>query len=730
MSSFPGARLGVLALVIAACSTSGTIVPLDAGSTDAGLLDAASPLPDAASDVSVSDATLPPPQARVSTQLASWRFFASNTLTGAQATGFDDSAWQVVTAPHTFDGRVLPFVAYSHAWYRTHLQVTPAMKAGRIYVDFEGAGTISDVYLNGQMLGEHRGLFTRFVFDATSAAFVGDNVLAVQTDNTDADSLDTLPSTPIERDYYEPYGGIYRKAWLLTVDPVHIARTDLASSGVYLTPTVPETGGDGTLAARTMVRNTTDGGRAIDVTHHVNDASGTEVATLRTQVVVAAGDTVTASAMGTVPAPHRWAPGSPYLYSVVTELSVDGVVRDSVTEKVGFRNFRLTPTAFYINGVNTPLRGIAKHQESEQHFTAMTDDELRADWTGMQAIGFNFVRAVHYPHAHLEYDLADSLGMVVWVENGNSTPYPHTQTGDTNTREMVRQNYNHPSIAFWDAGNETVDTNNPPTVQAAVGYAQAIHQEDSTRLVTYASSELSFTDPAFDFIGENLYEGLVSGNPWGFESDAAKYHYVSENGSRATVTQHVDYAAAPNSRVPNVFEPEEYIQNTAEASAEVVFRTQTSQVPIFAWWAYRDFQLNGRLDGVCNNGLVTYDGAHLKDHAYLYQAFLLPNQPVVHIVGALYYVRRGAANNGIKAYSNAEHLDLSIDGVDMGAMSNGAFVQPVTGRTVDNTFSGRSRCSRAPTTCTSTMAPGTPTTPSSCSRVREDNRRPRSRRRP
>ena len=635
----------------------------------------------------VSDVALPPALARTSTQLTAWRFFASNNLTGAQAPSFDDSTWQAVTVPHTFDGRGLPIATYSHAWYRTHVQVTAAMKAhGRIYVDFEGAGTISDVYLNGQSLGEHRGLYTRFVFDASDAAVVGDNVLAVQTDNTDADSADCLPSTPIARDYYEPYGGIYRKAWLLTVDEVHVAPTDLASPGVYLTPTVPETGGDGTLSVRTQVRNTSAGGRAVHVVHHVDDAKGTEVATLTADVLIAAGGTLTAQASGTVTAPHRWSPADPYLYSVVTELSIDGVVRDSVTQTIGFRTFRMTPTAFFINGVNTPLRGIAKHQESEQHFTAMTDDELRADWAGMHAVGFNLVRLVHYPHAHLEYDLADSMGFVVWTENGNSTPYPFTQTGDTNTRELVRQNYDHPSIAFWAAGNETVDPSNQTTVDAAVGYAKALHEEDATRLVTYASSSLTFTDPSFDFIGENLYEGLVQGDPWGFEADAAQYHYVSENGSRATVTQHIDYAAAPTSRQPNVFEPEEYIQNTVEASAQVVFRTQTGQVPLFAWWAYRDFQLAGRMDGVCNNGLVTYDGAHPKDHYFLYQSFLLPGQPVVHLVGALDYVRRGAASNGIKVYSNAAKLDLTIDGVDMGTMADGAFTQPVTGREVDDVF--------------------------------------------
>jgi len=643
----------------------------DGGPTDAG---------------TVGDAAIGVPLPRTPTQLTSWRFIASNSLTGAEAPTFDDGAWQSVTVPHTFEGRGVPFVTYSHAWYRTHFHLDASTAGGRVYVQFEGAGTIADVYVNGQQLGEHRGLYTAFTLDASPAAVAGDNVLAVRIDNTDASSGDTLPATPVARNYFEPYGGIYRKAWLLAVDPIHVAPTDLGSSGVYLTPKVPESGGNGTLEARTIVRNTSAATRAVHVTHLVNDAANTTVATLATDVMVGAGATVTSDATGTVPSPHPWAPGNPYLYSVVTRLSVDGVVRDSMTEPIGFRTFRLTTTDFFVNGVSTPLRGVAKHQESEDHFAAMTDDELRADWGAMQAVGFDFVRLVHYPHARLEYDLADQLGMVVWTENGYVTPNAWTQTADTETREWVRQNYNHPSIAFWDVGNESVSANDATTVDAMERFAKAVHEEDSTRLVTYANSNsnIPFSDPALDFMGQNLYEGLTQNNPWGFENDAAAFHYVSENGSRAEVTQHSDYATAVSSRVANVFEPEEFIQPTVEASAETVFRTRSGQVPLFAWWAFRDFQLYGRIDGICNNGLYTWDGVHPKDHAFLFESFLLKT-PVVHILGATYFVRRGAANNGIKVYSNAAKLDLAIDGTDMGTLTAGSYTQP-NGRTVDETF--------------------------------------------
>jgi beta-galactosidase len=123
-----------------------------------------------------------------------------------------------------------------------------------------------------------------------------------------------------------------------------------------------------------------------------------------------------------------------------------------VAEHIGFRTYKLTTTDFTLNGVSTRLRGVCKHQETEYHATAVSVSELTADWDNLSDLGVNYVRLVHYPHAQLEYDLADQRGIMVWSENGHTNSAAETANGDNINREMVYQNWNHPSIVFGGSG--------------------------------------------------------------------------------------------------------------------------------------------------------------------------------------------------------------------------------------------------------------------------------------
>ncbi|HKD43762.1 MAG TPA: beta galactosidase jelly roll domain-containing protein, partial [Myxococcaceae bacterium] len=193
----------------------------------------------------------PPTSGRTKTQLSdTWKFIASNALTGAEAVGYDDSSWSSVSVPHTWD-TVTGVTRYTNSWYRTHFTIPDTSAGNSVYIYFEGVFQIADVYLNGQSLGQHRGGYTRFIFDATNAAiFGGDNVLAVKVSNDSCS--DCLPDgTPR---LFKGYGGIYRKTWYLTTSPYHVATTDYASSGVYITPS--NVGSDSAdISVRTLLRN-------------------------------------------------------------------------------------------------------------------------------------------------------------------------------------------------------------------------------------------------------------------------------------------------------------------------------------------------------------------------------------------------------------------------------------------------------------------------------------------
>ena len=615
--------------------------------------------------------------------LTAWKFNPQPpSKGGVEKPGFDDHKWQSVTVPHTWNSKTQT-QTHRAAEYRTHFVIS---NAGReCFVCFNGAGTIADVYVNGVFLGSHRGAYTRFVFDATRAVRVGDNVLAVRCDTNPADTADCLPAGDGYQLYHVP-GGLYRPAYLLETSLLHIDPTDDAASGVFLTPVffMPSAVSTQTadLMIKTLVRNDGLTPADVTVTDRVFGSAGQVVATVTEQITLAAHAGGSVSLHAPIAKPRLWSTTDPFLYGVVSSTAVGGADTDSVTERTGFRFFKMTPIGFYLNGVLTPLRGVAKHQETEEHGSAVTDADLRRDWADLRELGVNYVRLAHYPHAKMEYDLADALGIVVWAENGHSNPAPPTETGRQITREMILQNYNHPSICFWSIGNEAIRT--LPDIDTLEDYAQTARAEDPSRLITYASNTAFFASYALDFVAVNRYNGWYGGTIAGFDAHAAFYHFISETGAGGEISVHTS-ATRPTHKV-NVYEPEEYQQEVAESRCRTVFRTLSDQIPLFTWWTFRDFG-DPRYKGVNSKGLETFGGFR-KDAYYLFQSFLKPQTPVVHLCGKTWFLRRRtlpADTLTIKAYSNAAALTLSVNGTVVGTQANGEYVLP-NGTLSDNVF--------------------------------------------
>ena len=599
-----------------------------------------------------------------------WRFQGSDDLASAESPAYDDAGWAQVAVPHTW-GRDKHWRA---AWYRLHFDL--ADPAGdSTYLVFEGVSTIADVYVNGRHLGQHRGAYTRFVLDATAAVRAGDNVLAVKVSDHPQDTADTLPSG-VGKTLYHSYGGIYRKAWLVTARPVHVDPTDHGAQGVFVTPAaVTAEAADFTI--RTLVRNAGAQPKRVRIVHRLEDADGGEAAALEGEIEIAPGTRGELTLPGRIERPRLWEPGD--LYHLRTQVRDGNAVADTVQFRTGFRDFRMDAAGgFRLNGKPIALRGVGKHQESEASQAAMTDDEIRADFASLLELGVNCVRLAHYPHARLAYELADEAGLLVWAENGHSNANKTTETGDRITREMIRQNYNHPSIVMWSVGNESayVRVNR---------FAEIAQAEDPNRLVTYASNTGARGKkryPDLDFIAHNTYRGWYRGSPWEFEPLAVEMRYISENGAGAVITNHTDYAAAYHA--VDHFEPEEYRQLMAEVQLQTVFRDHAAEIPLYMVWILRDFAID-KYKGVRNTkGLLTYS-SFKKDAWYLYRAFLRPDAPLVHITSKTYFLRRGRRDNGVKAYSNQPALELKVNGVSHGVRNNGDH-RHKNGRRVDNVF--------------------------------------------
>ena len=603
---------------------------------------------------------------------AGWQFTgagAATTLPEIGTAEFASAPWAAVSVPHVFQTRA-HFSELTHGWYRRNLSVPPELAGKQLYLVFEGAATIADVFVNGQPLGQHRGGYTRFVFDATKALKPGDqNELAVRVDNTPANMTDCLPN---KNGLYTIWGGLYRKVWLVATDPLHVELEDYASSGVYITPqNVSAASAD--LSVKVLVKNSADQKQTGEVRATLLDPSGTAVKVFTGKTKVPAGKRTTLEFSGKVKWPKLWEPATPNLYHVKIELLRAGNVVDEITQPTGFRNlvFETTTGRVKLNGKPIILFGADLHQEIEAKASAMVDEDFRANYAFIQDLGFNFMRLPHYPHAQLEYDLCDQLGIFCWAENGHSNRGDKPgETADRITTELVKQNYNHPSIALWSVGNEAgqeVADREVPVVKAL----------DPTRIVVVAN--MKSTNAAFH--GINSYPGWYGkGDAWSF----AKQGYVSETGAGGVTTIHCDYADA-SVRIDK-YEPEEYQQLLGEARFQEQIKENDGSIGMFCWWTLRDFTdvKYKKPIGWNTKGLLTY-ASDKQDVYYLYRCFLRPNEPTVHLTSQRYFLRTGAVDNGIKAYSSAAKLTLTLNGETIYTLANGSYTQ-TNGRRVDNVF--------------------------------------------
>ena len=273
----------------------------------------------------------------------------------------------------------------------------------------------------------------------------------------------------------------------------------------------------------------------------------------------------------------------------------------------------------------------------------------------------NFMRFPHYPHAALEYDLCDQDGILAWCEDGHSNSKDIVgPTAAQIVTEMVKQNYNHPSIVVWSMGNES----NPQVADQCVPIAKAL---DPSRPVGVANQKSDLAD----FHTAHCYYG------W-YGPDLDRYKpggFISEIGAGGVVTTHCDYGNADWTK--GKYEPEEYQQIVSENNFQKSFHGDDSHLGMFCVWCLRDFsdvKYRGPV-GINTKGLETYAGDR-KDVYYLYRTFLRPDEATVWITSKRYFLRRDAADNGIKVYSNAPKVTLTLNGKTVSTLDNGKYVIP------------------------------------------------------
>ena len=611
-----------------------------------------------------------------------WRF-AYEPGGDPAAPDFDAADWQHVDLPHTwnvedaFDKE--PGYRQGVGWYRKTLDLDAGLEGRRLFLYFEGANQVADVYVNGQRAGQHVGGYAAFVFDVTDLVrFDAPNLVAVRVDNRHDDDI-----PPLNADFTF-YGGIYRDVWLVATDAVHLDLLDHASPGVYLdTPGLAD--GDPTVRLRARVTNDGTEPAEVDVVHRVLDAEGEEVARTSESVTVPPGETVEQTQTTNVEDPQLWSPENPYLYRVITEIGQSGGTLDAVANPLGFRWMTADGDGFYLNGERLALHGTNRHQDHAGLGNALPDSYHRRDVEIVKETGFNFLRLAHYPQDPAVLEAADALGLAVWEEVPVVNLITQSDALAENVErmlvEMIRQHYNHPSVVMWGYMNEVLLRMPDPRPEGYVADVRALaerldavaKQEDPHRLTAAAFSNgevvmESGLQEIADVFGMNLYFG------WYYDDFATLGTFLdSLHAAHPDWPLMVsEYGAGTDERV-HAADPVAFDFSVEHGAA--FHRESFRQIRERPWlvgsavWNQFDFGSAGRQDtknAINQKGLYFFDRTP-KDIAYWYRA-VLTDEPVLHIEREHGY-RVGSKSEDrkqrVRVYTNVPDIELLHNEVQM-----------------------------------------------------------------
>lgn len=626
--------------------------------------------------------------ARVEVNLnGDWRFI-KQPMPAASAKLYDDSSWSRVNLPHTYnaldgqDGGNDYF--RGETWYRKRYRLPEVLAGRQYYLRFEGVGHSAEVWVNGAKAGEHKGAFSAFVFDLNPFVKVARaNYIAVKVSNADDRTL--APRKPD----WTVAGGIYRDVKLIAMDTAHVDPTDYASPGVYLTQSNVGAS-SATVSARTLLRNSGAKPRKFDVITTILDADGAAVTSQTTRVRLDPRSRAPLKQTLTVTSPKLWdGVRNPYLYTARVELrNVEAAALDAVTQPLGLRSFKVDPAnGLTLNGRYYDLRGVAMHQDWLNKGPAVGDAHRKQDVDLAREVGSTGLRLAHYQHDDYTYQLADEHGLVVWAEVpvygaiSYDATAAYTETSRRQLVELIRQNYNHPSILFWSIGNEL--ENDEASRQVLANLNALAKAEDSGRLTTYASK---FTDRAINYMAEttglNRYDGWYAGDVQYFGAALDQVHRnrpdvaigLSEYGVGGSPFQHVN---DPNPSRPaetaTRFHPEQYLNVFHEKAWSQIAAKK------YLWskfvWSLTDFASDARWEGQdtgrVDKGLVTYDRKTKKDAFYFYKANWT-NTPVLYITSRR-YTDRDEATTEVKVYSNLDSVELRLNGKLIGTNSSKSY---------------------------------------------------------
>lgn len=613
-----------------------------------------------------------------------WEFKRGPFPTDAfKATNALNGKWEKVTLPHTWNAKDMQ-TRYNNfyqgqAYYRKHYTAPASLDGKRIFLRFEGVGSCAEVYVNGNLAGSHKGGYSAFVVEIGKELKAGaDNEIVVCADNKSRPDV-----IPVNHVLFGVYGGIYRPVQLIVTEDCSIAVNDFASPGVYITQKNVSSRG---AAVNVRVKLDNDGTNPAPVVleNRIYNAEGKTVATDRQNITLTTQGTQTFESKFQIVKPHLWqGRQDPYLYKVVTELRRNGKLIDSRTQPLGIRHFEMKAgDGFYLNGKKYPMYGVTRHQDWWGLGSALENKHHAADLATIMEVGATTVRFAHYQQSEYLYSKCDSLGLIIWCEIPfvNQVTGQEAENAEHQLVELIRQNFNHPSIYVWGLHNE-VYRPHTYTAQLTATLHNIAKSEDPDRYTVSTNGYGRMNHPVnlnADIQAMNRYYGWYEGklddiNPWieKLEKEYPTQRFIlSEYGADGNVYQQTELLGdALDWSKP--YYPETYETKTHELHWSVI--AKHPYILASYLWNTFDFATpmanRGGIPARNMKGLVTFDRKLKKDVFFWYKANW-SKEPVLYLTQRR-NVERERRNTSITVYSNIGTPRISLNGKPLDGIRQG-----------------------------------------------------------
>jgi beta-galactosidase len=637
-------------------------------------------------------------QERISSSINSnWLFFKGDTTKKTA-----DDNWKQVSVPHTWNAQDVmddePGYYRGNGWYKKTIYVPAGWKEKDVYLFFEGAAQVAEIFVNGKPVGKHTGSFNAFSFPVSSylnysSEGNGANDLLVKLNNSHDENI-----PPLFADFTF-FGGLYRDVYVKAINKVHFDADNNSSSGLFITTPVV-TGNNATVTIKGAFVNGSNSQRNLVVSQKIYDADGKLFMEQKGTFKASKGQKVDfTQEIKNIKGQRLWSVEDPYLYRVVSTITDAATSQklDEVSNPLGFRWYRFdAEKGFFLNDKPVKLIGASRHQDFKNMGNALTDPMHIRDVELLKHMGGNFLRIAHYPQDPAVLEACDRLGILTSVETPIVSRITETEEFSGNALqmhlEMIRQNYNHPSLVMWTYMNEVLlipryerGSEKQETYFKAVAKL-AQEMEDLTRKEDPYRYTMIPNHGAWDLynrvgltkipklVGWNLYLGWYDGTMEDFGKFLDKHH--KELPDKPLLI--TEYGSDADSRLHS-FNPVKF-DKTIEFTNNFhqVYLKEMMDRPFVAAamiWNLAEFSSEQRAETTPHinaKGVLTQDRKP-KDGYRFYQANLL-TAPYIQVGSKEWNVRTGFAasesdpvcNQPVLVFSNQKKVTLKLNGKEIG----------------------------------------------------------------